>query len=315
MRRAIRVRLRILILGFAVVALLLIARLYFVQIIDGQEYALRAERQYLSASQELFDRGTIYFSHKDSTLLSAAKLEIGFTVAMTPRLVTDPAAAYAAINAIVPIEESAFMNSAARKEDPYEVVTRRVSQDDGEAIAELDLPGIRLERERWRAYPGKTRAAQSIGFVAFADDDTLAGRFGLERYYNDVLLRDSVGVFGNFFAELFANIGNAVKDPRQAREGDLITSIEPIVQEKLDQVLDGVNSRYGSRQTGGIIMDPKTGEIIALDTAPSFDANDFANGDPEHFGNPLVEHRYEFGSIVKALTVAAGLDAGVISPS
>lgn len=315
MRRAIRARLRILIIGFAVVALLLIARLYFVQIVHGQEYALRAERQYLSASQELYDRGTIYFSHKDNTLLSAAKLETGFTIAMTPRLVQDAPAAYAAINAIVPIDERAFLASAARTEDPYEVVARRVLPDEGRAVEALALPGIRLERERWRSYPGRTRAAQSIGFVAYADDDTLAGRFGLERYYNDVLLRDSVGVFGNFFAELFANIGNAVKDPRQAREGDLITSIEPIVQEKLDQVLAAVSTRYGSRETGGIIMNPRTGEIIALDTVPSFDANDFANGDPEHFGNPLVEHRYEFGSIVKALTVAAGLDAGVITPT
>lgn len=61
-------------------------------------------------------------------------------------------------------------------------------------------------------------------------------------------------------------------------------------------------------------MDPKTGEIIALDTVPSFDPNDVKNGNPEHFGNPLVEHQYEFGSIVKALTMAAGLDAGVIAP-
>lgn len=98
------------------------------------------------------------------------------------------------------------------------------------------------------------------------------------------------------------------------RGGDLITSIEPVVQEKLDQILIDINAQYGSTETGGIIMDPKTGEIIALDTAPSFNANDFfANGNAAHFGNPLVEHRYEFGSIVKALTMAAGLDAGVIN--
>jgi cell division protein FtsI/penicillin-binding protein 2 len=149
--------------------------------------------------------------------------------------------------------------------------------------------------------------------VAFDDDDTLAGRFGLERYYNDVLSRKSVGLFGNFFAELFANIDSVVVDARETREGDLVTTIEPVVQEKLDQVLASINAQYGSRETGGIIMDPKTGEILAMDTAPSFDANDFANGDPEHFGNPLVEHQYEFGSIVKALTMTAGLDSGAIT--
>ena len=102
-------------------------------------------------------------------------------------------------------------------------------------------------------------------------------------------------------------------DARAAREGDLVTTIEPMVQEKLQQVLLEVNGRYGSIETGGIIMDPATGEIIALDTVPTFDANDFQNGDPAHFGNPLVEHQYEFGSIVKALTMAAGLDAGVVA--
>ncbi|MES2668619.1 MAG: penicillin-binding protein 2 [Patescibacteria group bacterium] len=314
MRRAIRGRLRILILGLALVAFLLITRLYFVQVVHGSEFALRAERQYVSASQELYDRGTIYFTRKDGTVLSAATLRNGFTVSMNPKLVTDPEAAYAAVQALVPVERETFMQSAARSEDPYEVVAKRVPEDAGRAIEALGLEGITVSRERWRAYPGETRAAQSIGFVAFDDDDTLAGRFGLERYYNDALSRDSVGVFGNFFAELFANIGTVTVNARETREGDLITTIEPVVQEKLDQILAEVNATYGSVETGGIIMEPATGRIIALDTAPSFDANDFANGDPAHFGNPLVEHRYEFGSIVKALTMAAGLDSGVITP-
>lgn len=315
MRRAIRGRLRILTIGLFVVASLLVTRLYFVQVVHGSEFQLRAERQYVSASQELYDRGTIYFTRKDGTVLSAATLSNGFTVAMSPKLIEDPEAAYAAISAIIPLERAAFFASAERKEDPYEVIARRVSDDQGRAIEALELPGVQVERERWRSYPGETRAAQSIGFVAFDDDDTLAGRFGLERYYNDALSRDSVGVFGNFFAELFANVDNVTSDARETREGDLITSIEPVVQEKLDQVLASVNAQYGSLETGGIIMNPATGEIIALDTAPSFDANDFANGDSSHFGNPLVEHRYEFGSIVKALTMAAGLDSGAIVPS
>lgn len=314
MRRAIRFRLRVLSLGLFLVALLLVTRLYFVQVVHGNEFSLRAERQYLSASQELYDRGSIFFTRKDGTVLSAATLSTGFTIAMNPKLLTDPEAVFTTLSGMVPIDRALFMESAARTEDPYEVIARRVPEDVGSAIQKLDIAGIQVERERWRSYPGSTRAAQSIGFVAFDDDDTLAGRFGLERYYNDVLTRDSVGVFGNFFAELFANLDSVVVDARETREGDLVTTIEPVVQEKLDQVLADINAQYGSRETGGIIMDPKTGEILALDTAPSFNANDFSNGDPAHFGNPLVEHQYEFGSIMKALTMAAGLDSGVITP-
>lgn len=313
MRRAIRGRLRILSLGLFFVALLLITRLYFVQIVHGAEFALRAERQYISASQELFDRGSIYFTRKDGTVISAASLSTGFTIAMAPKRIENPEAVYTALSAHMEIDRDAFFTSAARTEDPYEVVGKRIPEAAGRAIENLEIPGIQVERERWRSYPAGTRAAQSIGFVAFDDDDTLAGRFGLERYYNDVLSRGSVGLFGNFFAELFANIDSVVVDARETREGDLVTTIEPVVQEKLDQILAEVNAQYGSRETGGIIMDPKTGEILAMDTAPSFDLNDFANGDPTHFGNPIVEHQYEFGSIVKAITMAAGLDSGAVT--
>ncbi|MBU2159137.1 hypothetical protein KJ848_03065 [Patescibacteria group bacterium] len=196
MRRAIRGRLRILSIGLFLVVVLLITRLYFVQIVHGADFALRAERQYISASQELYDRGSIYFTRKDGTIISAATLSNGFTIAMTPKRVTDPSAAFAALSTILSIDEESFFESAARLDDPYEVIARRVSEEDGKAIEDLKIDGIQLERERWRSYPGSTRAAQSIGFVAFDDDDSLAGRFGLERYYNDVLSRGSVGLFG-----------------------------------------------------------------------------------------------------------------------
>ena len=315
MRRAVRGRLRFLSIGLAAVALLLITRLYFVQIVHGRDFSLRADRQYVSSSQELYDRGSIYFTRKDGTLLSAASLATGFTISMSPAKLAGVEETYEKLQRFTSVDKEAFLISAARTDDPYEVVAKRVPEEVGRAIDAAGLGGISVTRERWRMYPASTKAAQSIGFVAFDNDDTLAGRFGLERYYNDVLDRNAAGLFGNFFAELFANLDNVVVDARSARQGDIVTSIDPIVQEKLNQVLASVNTQYGSFETGGIIMDPKTGEIIALDTAPSFDANDFAHGDPAHFGNPLVEHQYEFGSIMKPLTMAAGLDAGVITPT
>ena len=93
MRREIRQKLRYISLGLFALALLLITRLYFVQIVHGADYSLRAERQYISSSQELFDRGSIFFTRKDGTLLSAAGLATGFTLAMNPGLLKDPEAA------------------------------------------------------------------------------------------------------------------------------------------------------------------------------------------------------------------------------
>ena len=314
MRAALRLRLRVLAGFLILIAFVLIARLYFVQVVNGGEYSLRAERQYVSASHTLYDRGSIYYTRKDGTALSGAALATGFLVAIDPTKLKGTDKTYDALQVLHPIERETFDLAAAKTEDPYEVLARRVPEDAGRAISALELPGVIVERERWRIYPAEERGAQTIGFVAYDNDNELAGRFGLERYYEDVLTRKNKGLFGNFFAELFANLDSAVGDASGAREGDLITSIEPVVLDKLDQVLMEIQNKYSSAETGGIIMDPKTGEIIALETVPSFDPNTFAEQDSEHFGNPMVEKRYEFGSIVKALTMTAGLDAGVVTP-
>ncbi|MEK7101536.1 MAG: penicillin-binding transpeptidase domain-containing protein, partial [Patescibacteria group bacterium] len=76
-----------------------------------------------------------------------------------------------------------------------------------------------------------------------------------------------------------------------------------------------VHKKYSSKESGGIIMDPATGAIIAIANYPSYDANDLQSVDPNVLGNPLVEHVHEFGSIMKPLTMTAGLDAGVITPT
>lgn len=316
MRRAFKNRLRILSGVIAALALLLIVRLYFVQVVHGEEFSLRAERQYVSSSQTLFDRGSIFFTSKDGTEISAATLSTGFLIAIDPERLTDPENVYRQLLAHVPtLDHDAFMASAAKKNDPYEVVAHKVADDAGRAVDALDIPGVIVERERWRDYPAGPAAAQSVGIIAYDNDNSLAGRLGLERYYESTLAHGGEGVFGNFFAELFANLTSVVSDPRKAEQGDVITSIEPVVQKELDNELAKVQAQYHSVQTGGIIMNPKTGEIYALDTSPSFDPNHFQQEDAQYFGNPLVEKRYEFGSIFKTMTMTAGIDAGVVTPA
>lgn len=312
MRREFRLKLRLFSGVIVLAALLIIVRLYFVQVVHGEDFSLKAERQYQNR-EGLFDRGNIYFTRKDGTLISAAAVATGFRLALDPRQMTDAQAAYEGISQFVSIDHDQFFASADKKNDPYEVLTSRVAEEEGQGIAELDLPGVLVERERWRTYPAETKAAPTIGFVAFNEEDKVVGRYGLERYYEETLARGTSGLFGNFFAELFANLDSVTGDGRRAKEGDLVTTIEPMVQEKLDQVLADTNAQYGSRVTGGIIMNPSTGEIVAMDTYPTFNPNDFRESDPDLFGNGLVEHVYEFGSIMKALTMAAGLDAGAVS--
>ena len=168
-------------------------------------------------------------------------------------------------------------------------------------------------RERWRYYPGDTLAAHTVGIVSYGSGDTLTGQTGLEASYDQTLSRTGDTLYKNFFAQIFSNVGSLLVNARDAREGDVVTTIEPEVEARLTDDLAKVNAEYSSQETGGIIMDPKTGAIFALASVPTYDPNDLSNVQPSLLGNPLVEHVYEFGSIMKPLTMASALSAGVIT--
>ena len=293
-------------------ASILVVRLYFVQIVYGQDFSNRADRQYVMPSPNLYDRGSIFFEDKDGRLISGATLKSGFTIALNPGAIEDPYNAYNKIASVLSINKEQFKSISNKKNDQYEENRKKVSDDIGNKKKYYDIPGLGIYKERWRFYPGGTLAAHTLGFVGY-DGDELSGRYGLERYYNDTLTKDNNSLYINFFAEIFANI--SVFNPGKVkRTGDIITSIEPSVQLYLEDRLEEVHTKWNSKQTAGIIMNPRNGEIYAIGVYPVFNLNSFAEEDSlQIFSNPIVESVYEMGSIVKPLTMAAGIDTGVIT--
>jgi len=316
MRAQFRTRIRLVLTFIFLVAVLIVIRLYFVQIVHGQEYAQKADKQFASGGSGLFDRGAIYFTRKDGTLISAATLQTGFLVAINPQILSDPEVAFNAISTITAslISHDAFLAAASKKSQVYIEVAHHLTEKEGQSLSDLKISGVQVLRERWRYYPGATLAAQSIGIVSYGSEDVLAGRTGLEQVYGDILSRSGDSLYKNFFAQLFSNVGNLLVSPKDAREGDIITTIEPEVQTRLENDVKKVNDKYSSKESGGIIMDPSTGEILAIVSYPSYDGNDLKSVDPLLLGNPLIEHVHEFGSIMKPITMTSGLDSGVITP-
>ncbi len=316
MRAQFRSRIRLVLLFLILVTLGIFLRLYFIQIVHGTDYSLKADKQFSSGASDLFNRGSIYFTSKDGTLISAATLATGFLVAINPQLLGDPETAYTAISgaASSTITHDAFLTDAAKKSQVYIEVAHHVSSDAGQALAAENIPGVEVLLERWPVYPGGDLASQSVGIVSYGSSDILTGQTGLEAQYDQTLSRSGDGLYQNFFAELFSDVGDLLVSANDAREGNVVTSIEPEVETRLVSDLEKVNAQYSSQGTGGIIMDPHTGAIIALASVPTFDSNNLQNVDPALLRNPLVENVYEFGSIMKSLTMASGLDAGVITP-
>lgn len=314
MRREAITRIRVISLIALGVSLVLIIRLYIVQIAHGDSYEALGERQYVHTVHDLYTRGNIYFTTKNGERVSAATIQSGFLLALDPSKITDVENAYRELSAITPLDEELFRERASRTDKTYQEIKQAVTKEEAESIRALNTPGVRLYKNQWRYYPGKELAARTVGFVGF-DGDVRVGKYGLERYYEDTLKRDDERLSVNFFAEIFSNVGNLVFDAEEKNAGDVVTTIEPTVARTLDRVLQGVQDEYQSTHTGGIIIDPVTGAIVALNVLPSYDLNDRRDVPIEDFQNPLVENVYELGSIIKPLTVAAGLDAKVITPA
>ncbi len=311
---------RIYVLSFAALLLtiIVIVRLFIIQIINGEDYSKRADRQYAKPTSDLLSRGTIYFQEKDGNLVSAATLKTEYIISINPSILADPEAAYDRLNAITPIDKDDFMGRALQKSDPYEVITRFDDKALADKVSALAIPGLSVYKDNVRFYPGGRLAAQTLGIVAQSKDDgtKYAGRYGLEKYYEPILSRPNDSLNVNFFAEMFSNIQKSVQDNNQAvPAGNIVLSIEPNVELYVDKEMSTLETKWNPDSLGAVVVEPKTGRIIADTFLPDFDPNDFGKEkDVSVFSDPLVENVFEFGSIVKPLTISAAIDAGVLRP-
>lgn len=305
-------RIRFLSFPIILVALVIVGRLYFVQVVSGSSYTERADRQYVRPYTNLFDRGSIFFQTRDGDLIAAAGLKTGYTVSINPTRVQYPEVAYKELSKFIEIDEKEFLEKANKKKDPYEEIERRIDKEIADKITEAKIPGVDLYKERWRYYPGDKTASHTIGFLSFKGDK-LGAYYGLENKYDDVLSRDSHEMYANFFTEILHGINKTVLQ-KQSLEGDIVLTIEPTVEGYVEDQVREVRNKFSSDETGAVVIDPKTGEIVAMALAPDFDPNNTKDASSASvFANKLVENVYEMGSILKPITVASGIDAGVIN--
>ena len=305
-----RARALILLLLAAVVATGIGARLAWWQIVEREPLATLALHQLAQHEQIPATRGEITDA---GGVLLATSVELQ-SVFATPPSVDDPESTAALLAPALGMEMNA-LRERLTSDDPWVWLKRRVDLAVSNRIRSMDLPGIGMLPETKRVYPVQgisprtTLAAQIIGFVNVDG----VGQYGIESAEDDLL----AGLPGSVTAQedvIGRQIADSVYELQQPVDGsDLRLTIDAGLQHLLETAMWGTYRRNAAEGVTGVVMDVNTGAVLALATFPSYDANRYGTQDPSIFTNPAVSRQYEPGSVMKAFTISAALDAGAIT--
>src|SRR3989344_1507524 len=291
---------------FAILTVVLFAvavagRLFFLQVIRHNYYVSLASRQ--QGFQKILEpkRGDIYFRTKEGEPYRIVSTKIGALIYIDARRIQDAGEVFGKLDAITEIDRAVFDKIIKKTEDPYEVLKHRISMEEADKIAALLIPGVGLEEERWREYLGGKTAAHVLGFVSEYEDGK--GKYGIEKKFDGALQGSEGSVSGDkdgrgFFIAL-ANLQQI--DAQSGR--DIFLTLEPNVQREVEKDLAELKEKWSPLSGGALILEPKTGRILALAAFPEFDPNQYQKEKSmDVFLNPFVEKIFELGSVFKPLT-------------
>jgi len=307
-----------------------IARLGYWQVLRHDDLVARAREQVTARIEVPPVRGTIYdrsgtvvlATSVERDLLSAYPAQMtGATDADTAALRQSVAAKAVGILGLAPTAAAALL-AQLDGGGAYVVLAHDLTPDQSRAIraglADGSLVQLNLEPEEVRVYPqaggatGTSLAAQLLGFVN--RDGT--GQYGVEGHWQDLLAGSPQVLLAQR-----DGTGQPIMESAQALESgtpgtSLTLTIDASLQLKLEQEVYAAWVADSANGVSGVVMDPRTGEILASASYPSYDGNDYAAiaaNDPSRFVDPVVSAVYEPGSVFKLLTATAALQAGVVT--
>lgn len=292
----------------------LLGRLFVLQVVYHKEYAELASRQQGVREEFFSERGGIFAKDKNGNAIPLALNKTEKTLAVSPKDVNNPEGLADTLQGLMDIKKEVLLDKFSKRDDPHEILLKNVDSEIAEKITGLNLEGLFFEETKGRIYPQKSVGAQLIGFVS-KENQEMEGKYGLEKFYD----KDLSGIRGILEgvkdgAGFLLALGRRIINPSQ-NGADLILTVDFNIQLKAEEVLNSVKDKWGANSGGILVVEPKTGKILAMAGNPSFDPNTFSKEkDFSVFLNPLTESMYELGSVMKPVTMAGALEEGLISP-
>ncbi len=306
MARPVFARTTLIFVFFAFLYALIVLRLFYWQVLRHQD--LR-EMSRLQSTQSLVvnsARGEILAS--DGFPLATNKPT--FLVYANPKQITDKDKVAEALAPRLEQEESTI--SALLSKDLFWVrLKNRIDTDTKEQIEKLAIPGLGFEQESMRFYPEASMAAHLVGFIGKDSKGEDKGYFGVEGYYNEQLQ----GRAGRLYVVKDALGNPVIGDIREEKKVDgrtLTLTIDRAVQFIIEKKLKEGVERYQAEGGSAILLESKTGKILAAASVPDFDPQTYYEFDSDSYTNPIVSSLYEPGSTFKVLVMAAGINEHVI---
>jgi cell division protein FtsI (penicillin-binding protein 3) len=298
-------RIRLLLVFFVLAFLGTFGRAVWLQAVQAQPLDRLARGQHHATIEVPAARGSLL--DRKGVELAIGKQAI--TVYANPRHVADPRATAIAAGRALHIDPDRLYPKLADRSRGFVYIARKADPERAEALKALDLTGLGFYPEERRVYPLGTTAAHVLGFAGLdnrglsglelALDKTLAGRNGRQ-----TIVRDPFGRTLDVLSSVAPVEGRNVR-----------LTLDDTLQANAQSVLLRTVRQWGAKAATAVVLDPRTGEVLAMASEPGFDANRFSETDRDTQRNRAVTDTYEPGSTLKVVTVAAALSEGLVAPS
>ena len=283
------------------------ARLVYLQTSQHEWLAQRARAQQLKADVINPVRGLI-LDREGRELARSIDVASFFAV---PREVEDVAGTAARLATVLGADAGEIVERLRKGREArrsFVWIARKVDDERAKTLRELNLKGVYVTKEQQRRYPNDELAAHVLGFVGLDDN----GLGGVEQYFNAALTGEAGKVVweGDARRRPYENVSGGATEPGRT----VVLTIDQTVQFRTEQALSAAMERTKAKSGAVVVLDPRTGEILALANAPAFNPNVAKAADDETRRNEALQNIYEPGSTFKIVAFAGALEEGLTTP-
>lgn len=305
MARLVNRRIRLFLAALALAFAGLLLRATWLQTVRAESLSSLGRTQHREAVTIPAGRGTIF----DRSGVELGLGESATTVYANPMQIANPRRAALAVERTLGLDADKVFASLADRSRGFVYVARQAEPVKAAALQRLKLPGFGFYPEERRTYPQQSVAAQVLGFVGtdgkglsgleLQFDRALAGRAGKE-----TVVKDPSG-------RVIDVLGERAELPGR----DIFLTLDHSIQANAEEVLRNTVRKWKAKSASAIVLDPRTGAILAMAVQPGFDANRFPAAPSSLQRNRTVTDTYEPGSTFKLITVAGALSERIVQPT